>query len=184
MSAVQAETFGHDCETTTWLVLRCPSSKTIALARALGDNDDEKRRYPNIGAWTPTWRRKRRLPRSSISRLIELPCIPSMVFVPDIGAPLPMIPHIPFTLMQRPDSGRLVRVRDRELEALRKAADKPMIKARDLPKAGTIVHFTGAAFGGLKGKILKCNATYCEVDVEGFAQPFKIAPSLIQRMAA
>ena len=81
-----------------WIVLRCASSKTLPLMRRL--NDDEQSWEP-VGAWSPIWKRRRRLPRSSATRLMELPAIPSFVFVPaDRMDDLPVLPALPYSLMR------------------------------------------------------------------------------------
>ena len=151
-----------------WHVLRCASSRTIALAKAL-------ERY---GAWTPTWKRRRRMPRSQISRLVTEACIPSFVFVPADQVPcLPQVALTPYSLMLF-DGARVV-IADRDLDPLRRIADKPKVKAADLPKPGALVSVNGLGFEGLRAKVLACTQTYATVAVEGFRQPIKVPPSLL-----
>lgn len=155
--------------TTEWLVLRCSPGRTIALAAALRDR----------GAWTPTWTRRRRLPRSSVTRPITEPCIPTFTFIPSIAAhDLPPFPRLPYSLMRF--EGALVRIADRELDHLRKVADKPSVPARELPRTGRSYRIVGLGFDGLLGRVLRCTHNKCFVAVEGFAQPLQIPPSLLQ----
>lgn len=152
---------------TEWLVLRCSSSKTLALAAALSDR----------GAWTPTWKRKRRLPRSPISRVITEAVMPSFVFVPASEQyTLPNIARCPARFMQNAD-WTLIRIPDRQMEPLRKIADKPMVKARDLPRVGSRVKFNETSpFYGWEGKVLSCTQRCVFVAVPGFAQPIQAPP--------
>lgn len=161
----------HDFVTVAeWLVLRCSPSRTMALAAALRDR----------GAWTPTWTRRRRLPRSPVTRPITEACIPSFVFIPSFAAnDLPEVPRIPYRLMRLMDGTR-ARIADRELNHLRKIADKPTVPASQLPLPGRSYRIVGLGFDGLLGRVIRCTSSKCFVDVEGFAQPLQIPPSLLQ----
>lgn len=151
-----------------WIVLRCSAGRTLALAAALAEH----------GAWTPTWTRRRRLPRSPVTRPITEACIPTFVFVPADASELPEIPRLPYGLMRV--EGALVRIADRELNHLRKIADKPMVKASQLPRAGRSYRIVGLGFDGLTGRVITATPSKCMVAIEGFAQPLQIPPSLLQ----
>lgn len=167
-----------------WLVLRCSPGRTLALAAALRSR----------GAWTPTWTRRRRLPRSPVTRPITEPCIPTFVFIPSTNAhdlPPPGAAHIETVGDEETRSiipayglmrfeGALIRIADRELNHLRKIADKPAVPASQLPRTGRSYRIVGLGFDGLLGRVIRCTSTKCFVDVDGFAQPLQIPPSLLQ----
>ncbi|USA39636.1 hypothetical protein NCF86_00280 [Pelagerythrobacter marinus] len=156
---------------TTWIVLRCPSSKTLTLANRLA----------SYGAWTPTWRRQRRLPRSNVRRLITEACIPSFVFVPeDAAGTLPKVPLVSFSVMRV--GGKLVRIADRSLEPLRNISEKAPVPARLLPKPGTPVRFASGPFQGLQGTVRACTQSYATVDIVDFVLPVKVPPCLLQKV--
>jgi len=156
---------------TTWIVLRCPSSKTLTLANRLAP----------YGAWTPTWKRQRRLPRSNVRRLISEACIPSFVFVPEDAADaLPTVPLVSFSMMRV--DGKVVRIADRSLEPLRHISKKPPVPARLLPKPGTVVRFASGPFQGLQGTVRACTQSYATVDIADFALPVKVPPCLLQKV--
>lgn len=149
----------------SWLVLRCAPARTMAVARQLA----------HLGAWTPTWKRMRRVPRANVKRLAPEACIPSFVFLPE-----PLANAIPDDAPCRPMriDGARVTVTDRQLEPLRQIADKPAIPARKLPRAGEVLRFLAGPFQGLDAKIIRCSQRYATVTVEGFAQPLQVPPSL------
>lgn len=156
-----------------WLVLRCSAGRTMALAAALAGH----------GAWTPTWKRKRRKPRTNFAHVVDEACMPSFVFVPAHGAfDLPAIPRISYGFMRI--DGALVRVADRELEPLRKIAHQPLIAASKLPRPGETRRFSAGPFQGLTAKIIRCTQRYCSVTVEGFARPLQVPPSILQKNGA
>lgn len=153
-----------------WLVLRCASSRTMALAAAL-----EKH-----GAWTPTWKRKRRLPRSPVQRVVTEACIPSFVFVPEaLADDLPKVPFTPYSFMRF--EGALIRITDRELDPLRRIADRPKVPEKQLPKSGMTVKFTEGPFQGLTARVLSCTQAYCSVAVDGLAHSMQVPPALLVR---
>lgn len=155
-----------------WLVLGCSPTRTLALAAALKDR----------GAWTPTWTRRRRLPRSSIFRLVTEPVIPGMVFIPSsMGNDLPAIPRVPFWLTRMPDA-TLMRVPDRQMGPLRRIADKPLVPAHQLPRIGSKVRFTQGPFEGIRGKVLSCTIRCAMIEVEGFALPVQVPPLLVEKV--
>lgn len=161
---------------TTWIVLRCRSSDTMALARILSDPDGF---YGDLEAWTPIWKRQKRYPRSNKRRLITLPALPTFVFVPEEHlTSLPTVLGHSYRVMYLNDE--LVRIPDAQLVPLRKIDTQPKDKPIKLPAIGSIVRLTGPAFGGLDGMVLKASRNYVSVSVEGFAQPLKIPPSLLQ----
>lgn len=170
MNAVQHSEFAIvPSPDTQWLVLRCSAGRTLALAAALA----------NKGAWTPTWTRRRRLPRSPVTRPITEACIPTFVFIP-AGQAHDLLPiaKLPYGLMRCID-GKLIRIADRELNHLRKIADKPAVPASKLPRPGRSYRIVGLGFDGLLGKVLRCTSSKCFVAVDGFAQPLQIPPSLL-----
>jgi hypothetical protein len=79
--------------------------------------------------------------------------------------------------------GAPVKIADRELNHLRKIADKPTVPKAKLPKAGRAYRIVGLGFDGLLGRVLRCTSTRCFVSVEGFSQPLQIPPSLLQEKA-
>lgn len=154
--------------TTQWLVLRCAPGRTMALAAALADR----------GAWTPTWTRRRRLPRSPMTKPVKEACIPSFVFLPSgEGHNLPPVPLIQYRLMHF--EGMLVRIADHQLEPLRRIADKPLLPAHKLPKAGQRLRFNSGPFQGLIAKVIRCTQRFATVSVEGFAQPLQVPPAFL-----
>lgn len=169
MNALPAETAFIRHTATEWLVLRCAPSRTMALAAALAD----------LGAWTPTWKRRRRMPRSTIFRPTTEPCIPSFVFVPvEVAFSLPPIPRIPFGFMRNADA-TMVRVSERSLEPLRKIADKPLTPARLLPKVGRTYKIVGMGFEGLTGKVLACSIRKARVEVQPWGTVIEMPPGLL-----
>lgn len=156
-----------------WLVLRCSAGRTMALAAALAER----------GAWVPTWKRKRRKPRTNFAHIVDEPCLPSFVFVPARGAhDLPTLPRIPYSFMRI--DGALVRIADRELEPLRRVAQQPLVAASKLPRPGEVRRFSTGPFQGLRAKIIACTQRYCSVTVDGFSQPLQVPPSILQKKGA
>jgi transcription antitermination factor NusG len=101
------------------------------------------------------------------------------VFVPSLIAfDLPHVPSIAYGFMRGAEF-ELIRVPDRQLEPMRKLADKPLIPARRLPKAGQKVRFTQGPFEGLRGRVVSCTIRACHVAVEGFAQAIQAPPVLL-----
>lgn len=184
MNAVpQIDTF-IPATATEWMVLRCSPARTIPLANALAW----------LGAWTPTWTRRRRLPRSPVTRPMTEACIPTFVFLP--VSQMPGLPRSGEIIGQRNDrrmvpayhvmffDGALVRIADHELNHLRKVADKPVVPVTQLPRAGRSYRIQGLGFDGLKGTVLSCTPTKCFVEVKGFAHPLQIPPSLLEQSEA
>jgi hypothetical protein len=164
---------------TEWLVLRCASGRTMALAAALAD----------YGAWTPTWKVSKQLPNGS-RRMVTEPCMSGIVFIPDeMRFDLPHVPRIHYWLMKEFD-GRLSRVPDWQLNDVRKIADRPLPKASELPKVGSIVMMPAAtgAWQGLRAKVLACTQRKATVAVEiqgrGFSQEIQLAPCLLLKIQA
>lgn len=165
-----------------WIVLRCASSKTIALARLLSDHDSEHaNRYPDLGAWTPVWKRQKRRPRSNERRLVDLPAIPSFVFVPaEHLFNLPTVPGIAFSPMRI--DGVLVRIADRELATLRKIDMQPRDPVKNLPKIGAVMRFIDGPFQGLHCRVVYATQRFARVTVDGFAQPLQVPPSILREV--
>jgi hypothetical protein len=157
MNALASHEFAIiDAPVTEWLVLRCSSSRTMAWAALLAQ----------FGAWTPTWKVSKQLPRSSMRRKVTEACIPSYVFVPAFVAyDLPTVPKIPYSWMKGAE-GMLTRVPDRQLAGLRDIADKPLIPASKLPKAGAIVLMPDGPWQGLRAKVVKCTQRAATVEIE------------------
>ena len=160
-----------------WLVLRCGSSKTLQLAKRL--NAETVIGGPR-GAWTPVWKRRRRLPRSSVSRILTVAAIPSFVFVPEDNADdLPVLPGLPYSFM-RIDGAKVV-VADHELALLRKIDAQPKDPKVKLPHPGQMMRFSAdSPFGGLKAKVVYCSNTSCKVVVQEFDRPVSVPPSLLE----
>lgn len=102
--------------TTRWAILRTSGARTLALARSLNKADYE--------AWTPSAEQKRRQPRSQITRVVEVPIVPSFVFVrsdrlQDILTTIaaPSHSHPQFSVFRH--GGKIPLVTDRDIEALR-----------------------------------------------------------------
>lgn len=162
-----------------WLVLRCASSRTLALAAALADR----------GAWTPTWKVSKQLPNGSHRKVVEA-CLPRFVFIPEeMRFSLPHVPRIEYWFMKEFD-GRLSRVPDWQLNDVRNIADKPMPKASELPRVGSIVTMPAAtgAWQGLRAKVLACTQQKATVAIEiqgrGFSQEIQLAPCLLLKNQA
>jgi transcription antitermination factor NusG len=164
----------------TWIVLRCASAKTLPLVAAL-----QKR---GVHAWTPVWNRKRRLPRSHQSRIIELPCIPSFAFVPSHQE----IParhfakslSVPTYSIMQTEFGPIL-IPDDELNHLRKIADKPREPIRALPEPGKTMRFNSGPFQGLHCIVKAVERGFVTVEVEQFSKaPIKISAFILERIAA
>jgi transcription antitermination factor NusG len=169
MNALTAsEAFGSLANPATeWLVLRCAPAQTLRIARQLA----------GLGAWVPTWKRMRRVPRATVRRLTTEACIPSFVFLPIAQAH-----EIPDNVAARPmrnaDGARIV-VQDRHLAPLRQIADKPLPKAQDLPKPGQVIRVKSGPFEGLDAKVITASQRYCKVTIAGFPQPIQMPPWLL-----
>ncbi len=164
-----------------WLVLRCASSRTLALA--------EKLIELGMNAWTPMWRRKRRLPRDGKYETVMLPCIPSFVFLVDADihaiyddrfkSALP-----PCRLMY--SVGRLVRCSSKMLAPLCKISDVDFsAKPIEMPAVGTVCRINDGAFMGLTGKVIGHTPTQVIIELVGRGWfPVKISPFLLDEDAA
>lgn len=165
-----------------WLVMRCSNADTMPLVLALADID--------VQAWTPLWLRRRRYPRSSCTRKVVLPCLPSFAFLaePDIDKALDAAERygVPgFSLMD--NYGVLVRIADHELESLRKVADMNPRASNPVkwPAVGERQRITAGAFQGLSGVVVGHTKRHCLVKVDGSPFPaFKIPPFLLSRIEA
>ncbi len=120
----------------------------------------------------------RRVARANVRRLTTEACMPSFVFIPAATASL-----IPQNVDCRPMrfDGAPVFVRDRQLEALRAIADKPLPSARQLPKPGEVYRLTKLGFEGLAAKVIRCTQRACMVEVAGFSQPIQVPPLLLMK---
>ncbi len=161
-----------DTTPSQWLVLRCAPARTIALAAELA----------HLGAWTPIRTERRRAGRTNDFRPAKIAQMPSFVFVMT-GVDLPDRTNVPFHKLRRPD-GSPARVRNTELDHLRKIADKPLLAAHELPKVGARIMLTHAGFGGLWAKVLASTQAYATLAIEGFNIPIKIAPCLLPKNEA
>ncbi len=162
-----------------WVVLRCAGGKTMPLMRRL--NGDLP--YGPIGAWTPVWKRKRRLPRSNITRLLNLPAMPTFVFAPaNLMLALPTLPAIPYSIMRI--DGKVVTVSDASLEPMRKIDTLPKDPIKVLPKIGARMRFGSGPFEGLNATVVYCTNRYAKVMVDGFALPLQVPPSILQETVA
>lgn len=166
----------------TWLVLRCSNGNTVALVAALVGL--------GVRAWTPMWVRRRRFPRSSVSRELLLPCLPSFVFLaaPDAMKALAAkqgsgVPG--FSVMN--SYGVLVRIKDSELEGLRKVGDINPRRANPVvwPAVGSVKRVTSGAFQGMIGEVVGMSDRHCLVDFKtGFFPVVKIPPFLLSDVEA
>lgn len=157
---------------TEWLVLLCPSGRTLALAAALAP----------YGAWTPTWRVTRQFPRSPAKRKVTEACIPGLVFIPSsMSYEIPPVPRIPVRFM-RDHEYAPIRVPDRQLSGLRKIADKPLVKASQLPKPGQRVRFVSGPWQGLIGRIVACTQRVATVAMEKSTQIWQAPPCMLLKI--
>lgn len=160
-------------EAAQWIVLRCPSSKTLALTR----------RLEAMGAWCPIWQRMRRRPRSHKMERLDLPAIPSFVFMPATAIDeLPKIAGLPYSVMRI--DGCTVRITERDLEHLRKIDETPKQKVKVSYTPGAKMKFHAGPFAGLNCKVVYQSARYCTCMVEGFPLPLKIAACVLNETAA
>lgn len=161
-------------QTQSWTVLRCGSSKTLLIAKRLAD----------YGAWTPIWQRKRRKPRSHKIVDLELPAIPSFVFIPtaDVDS-LPPVAGAPYKPMRI--DGCIVRIADLDLAHLRRIDEAS--KAKQPKKKfgiGQRIKFHSGPFTGLKGKVVYQASRFVTCMIEGFSQPIQIASCALDEIAA
>lgn len=165
-----------------WLVLRCSNRHTLPLVAALGDRE--------LRSWTPIWYRKRRMPRSSKTREVLLPCLPSFVFLPEpdlvaaqTAAEFVQVPS--FSVMSGHD-GR-VRLKDHHLDGLRRASTTKPRTANPVqfPKQGTPMRITSGAFQGLNCVVVGRSQRHSIVRIEGGRlPPIKVPPFLLEDLEA
>jgi len=144
----------------------------MALAAALAAN----------GAWAPTWKVSREVKGTGKRVKVTEPCMAGFVFVPEWGTDLPHVPRIPYGMMRQPNF-TLTRVPDRQLNALRDIADKPLIPAHKLPSAGEWVKVIGGPYEGFHAKVLHCSQRYAVVTIKDagpFGEKLQIPPSLLK----
>lgn len=161
----------------SWLVLRCANKNTLPLVMAM-----EK---VGARAWTPLWIRHRRFARSSNSRKVIMPCLPSFVFLAEADASLATCAvnggGVPgFSLMT--SYGVIVRIPDVALEGLRKITDISPRKAMVMiwPATGTKQRIISGAFQGLQCKVLGRSERHCLVALDGgMLGELKITPFLL-----
>ena len=168
--------------TGNWLVLRCPNNRTVPLVAALV--------LHNIQAWTPMWVRQRRYPRSSNSRKILLPCLPSFIFLAESDAIRALaasegngVPQ--FSFMK--SYGMLVRIKDQDLEGLRKVADLNPRKANPIkcPAIGERRKIISGSFQGLDGIVRGHTKHHCLFELEApGAMVLKLPPFLLSEIEA
>lgn len=165
----------------TWIVLQCPSSKTIQLVEAL--------QVRGIHAWTPVWNRMRRMPRSHQTRSIVLPCIAGLVFAPSVQETpvryfMKRLKVFDYRVMQTEAGSRLIP--DDALTHLRKISDQPKeVRRTPLPIPGERMRFNAGAFDGLHCVVLAADNRFVTVELEEFStQPVKINPFILERIAA
>lgn len=149
-----------------WFILRMAASRTLAVATSLCN--------AGITAWTPAMTINRRRPRCKAATEVEVPILPSFVFVAeaDLGAvcaalTMPINPHPQFSIFRHAgrialltehqiaslgdEELRLAEVRDAARERARRAALKA--SKRTLPAIGSEVRVSATAFTGLVGKV-------------------------------
>jgi hypothetical protein len=166
----------------TWLVLRCANKNTLPLVAALTDL--------RVRAWTPMWVRRRRFPRSTQSRSVLTPCLPSFVFLAEPDAPRSLLAGqgngVPgFSFMN--SYGVLVRIKDDALESLRKVADLNPRRENPVvwPAVGESRRIISGSFQGLIGKVVGKSKRHCLVELEGGNfQAIKIPPFLLEELQA
>lgn len=132
-----------------WVALRCRSGKTIRLVEDLN--------CAQVPAWTPMWKRSKRLPRVSKQILTLVPCLPSFVFVPEAmleecHSALKLGKCPSFSVMQT--MGVIARFREGELDHMRRISDVKTKSEFKIPPIGTVVRIKSGAFQGLAGPIV------------------------------
>jgi hypothetical protein len=165
-----------------WFVLRCSNRHTLPLVASLGKE--------GLRSWTPIWFRKRRYPRSSKTRDVLLPCLPSFVFLPEpdlvraqTAAEFVQVPS--FSVMAGHD-GR-VRLKDHHLDGLRKASTLTPRATNPIPfpKEGRAMKITSGPFQGLHCIVLGRSQRHSLVRVEGGKlPPIKVPPFLLEDLEA
>lgn len=136
------------------------------------------------------WVRRRRFPRSSLSREVLLPCLPSFVFLAalDIIAACNARDAMGcpgFSLMN--SYGVFVRIKDAQLEGLRKVGDldPKRINPVVMPAVGEVRKVLSGAFQGMVGKVTAHTHRHCLVRFEGTNFPVvKIPPFLLVDLEA
>lgn len=151
-----------------WCILRTSGPHTLPLARSLVEH-----RYD---AWTPIRVEERRRPRSQARRRVEMPILPTFVFVraaqvEAIAAAMaaPLSPHPPGSVMRY--YGRVPEIADSEVRGLRAEEDRLRRRAlqstRHHVPEGTALNFVSGPFGGLSGVVEGCDGKFAEVRLVG-----------------
>lgn len=163
-----------------WFILRTAGRSTLHLARTL--NED------GIEAWTPTREETIRIPRMNVRRKINLPMLPSFVFVRRrhlidmLDLAKRPLRHKGFSVFRYLD--QIPMVSDRHLEPLRtKESEAVPRKSRPSFQKGDPVRVKTGPFQGLFGRVERCKSGYALVIFDDWRQPVQI-PTFLLRMGA
>lgn len=147
---------GHGTDAAAWCILRTNGGRTLPLAQSLA--------AAGIEAWTPTRAEKRRAARSKAVKQIDVPIMPTFVFVRAVHIvelrrclSLPSNPHPPFSLFRH--GGRIPLISDRSLESLRseERREKPKALRATFPIHSRVRLPESILFGGMSGVVQESN---------------------------
>lgn len=167
-----------------WFMIRTSGPKTLALSRSLST--------AGLDVWTPIEVRQRRRPRSKARVELEVPVMPTFVFVrasqlSQITRILahPMSGHPRFSLFLY--DGRIPFIADREVQSLREVEERSRAalkreqrksQRRTFP-AGTEVRVPEGSFAGMSGIVKQGNDRFALVCFGG-SMTVKIATFLLE----
>lgn len=155
----------YENDPTAWCILRTNGAQTQLLAKSLT--------AAGFDVWTPVETRRRRKARSKTMVEIDMPMMPTFVFVrADRAADLararldPRTPHPKFSLFHY--LGTVPCVSDAEVERLRTAERRQAPKGRrQVFAAGTTVRVPEGPFGGMSGVVKQGNDKFTLVAFDG-----------------
>jgi transcription antitermination factor NusG len=163
-----------------WCILRTSGGRTLALAKSLGD--------AGFDVWTPAQTMRRRRPRSKVTVEIELPIMPTFVFVRadrlhDLAQVLnlPMSPHPQFSIFRY--LGKYPCIAEHEVAGMRKEEARYRVaqlktKRHVFPKGDT-VRVTDGPAAGMSGVVQDGDGKFAVVAFGGRFR-LKIATFLLR----
>ncbi len=169
-----------------WFILRMASADTLAVVSALNRR--------GFTVWTPTVHKLGRMPRTRVEFDKKFPLMPTFAFVrySDFEG-VAKLAHTFTTDIPRFSifrfGGGVPLVADNQLEALRREeARQNAIYERQKRRGmkgpsfgkGEAVKLPEGGFAGLSGTVEEQQGGFVLVNVEGFAQPIKIASILLE----
>jgi transcription antitermination factor NusG len=152
-----------------WVVLRCGSSKTIECAEILASK--------GLEVWVPIQKIKRRLPRSRKVETLEVPALPSYIFVKrEFLAELQNLLNlfvVQGRLVVRSDL-RIAEVSFSELMVLQRAVDAFTLEEKDLEfLIGDRYKFLEGPLEGVTGEVIQASKGKVVLSLgEGAFTPF------------